>query len=427
MAIPLTVNGVTFQYPEVGDEDWGQQATSWASAVTAVISIFTSATAPIADEGVIRLGTNDKICWRNTGDTDNACLFINGSDRLIYDDGIAEKDLGLTGASGNVQHLSASTDNALARFDGIMGTVIQNSGVLLDDSGNLSGIADIDATSGTIVTLDGTTATYTTYEGTTSNVVTLNPTTVDATNIDVVDLDINGSNFEDLIVNPAGAVTDNRLVRFDGVSGQDIQESGVTLNDTNDITGVNDLTTVNDITAGNNLTATSQLQFATVTEASANELIDTYTRPAGATVAARGVAISASNSGSFSTSGTTPTAVTNLTVTITTSGRPVVVQLISDNTSETPGSGAFISASSTDTSPNGSLSIRRDGNSIGTYDFGGEMTGSGATSTAVKTGPSACSSIDSPTAGTYTYTVFAYSSTGDTIQVEDVKLVAYEL
>lgn len=143
MAIPLTVNGVTFQYPEVNDEDWGQAATGWASAVTALVSNLTSATLPIADDGVIRLGTNDKICWRNTGDTDNACLFIDGSDRLIYDDGIAQKDLGLTGASGNVQHLFPASDNELVRYDGIMGTVIQTSGVFLDDSQNLSGLADV--------------------------------------------------------------------------------------------------------------------------------------------------------------------------------------------------------------------------------------------------------------------------------------------
>lgn len=34
MSVPLVVNGVSFNYPVVGDENWGPDATGWASAVT---------------------------------------------------------------------------------------------------------------------------------------------------------------------------------------------------------------------------------------------------------------------------------------------------------------------------------------------------------------------------------------------------------
>jgi hypothetical protein len=34
MSIPLTIQGVTYNYPTEGDLGWGQQATAWASAVT---------------------------------------------------------------------------------------------------------------------------------------------------------------------------------------------------------------------------------------------------------------------------------------------------------------------------------------------------------------------------------------------------------
>lgn len=44
------------------------------------------------------------------------------------------------GGGGNVTGPGSSTDNALARFDGVTGQLLQNSVGILDDSGNLSGV-----------------------------------------------------------------------------------------------------------------------------------------------------------------------------------------------------------------------------------------------------------------------------------------------
>lgn len=43
MSIPLVVNGVTYNYPEEGDEEWGDDATAWAEAITAAVSSLTIA------------------------------------------------------------------------------------------------------------------------------------------------------------------------------------------------------------------------------------------------------------------------------------------------------------------------------------------------------------------------------------------------
>lgn len=63
------------------------------------------------------------------------------------------------GGSGDVTGPGSSTDNALARFDGATGKIIQNSGAILDDTDNLSGIVNITLT-GTVdgrdVATDGT-------------------------------------------------------------------------------------------------------------------------------------------------------------------------------------------------------------------------------------------------------------------------------
>lgn len=38
MPIPLTINGVKYQYPKLGDESWGQDATNWAIGTTQIIN-----------------------------------------------------------------------------------------------------------------------------------------------------------------------------------------------------------------------------------------------------------------------------------------------------------------------------------------------------------------------------------------------------
>lgn len=64
--------------------------------------------------------------------------------------------------AGTVIGPGSSTDNAVARFNGTTGESIQNSGVIIDDSNNMTGVAGITSsgaiiTSGEITALDGTT------------------------------------------------------------------------------------------------------------------------------------------------------------------------------------------------------------------------------------------------------------------------------
>ncbi len=58
-------------------------------------------------------------------------------------------------------------------------------------------------------------------------------------------------NGDDLVVGPTSS-TDNRVVRFDGTEG-DIQGTGVTVDDSENVTGVNDLTTDGDVSVGGDL------------------------------------------------------------------------------------------------------------------------------------------------------------------------------
>jgi hypothetical protein len=58
-----------------------------------------------------------------------------------------------TNAGGDVTGPASSTDNAIARFDGVTGKLIQNSVTLIDDTGNASGILSQQFSNGAAVTL----------------------------------------------------------------------------------------------------------------------------------------------------------------------------------------------------------------------------------------------------------------------------------
>jgi len=108
MTIALTINGVTFAYPETNDVEWGFEATGWANAVTNGMlqragGLFTllaevdfgisfglksvyyksRATFP-ATSGIVRLGNAETICWRNFANTGNLCIAVSAADWLQF-------------------------------------------------------------------------------------------------------------------------------------------------------------------------------------------------------------------------------------------------------------------------------------------------------------------------------------------------------
>lgn len=121
--------------------------------------------------------------------------------------------------------------------------------------------------------------------------------------------------------------------------------------------------------------------------------------------------ISASGSGSFSTAATSFTQVTNLSVTITTKGGKVRLSLQSDGTT-----GSYFYTTITD---NSVLAFFK-----GVTQLNAEVL-YGSTQTFWPV--SILSFVDSPVAGTYTYTFQVMNAAGATTQVNNAKLVATEL
>lgn len=130
-----------------------------------------------------------------------------------------------------------------------------------------------------------------------------------------------------------------------------------------------------------------------------------------------------SSSGNYTLTSTSETDVTNLSVSITTTGRPVMMMLIPD--------GSFTGDSYIGASNGAGIAgtyyglfyFERDGSNIALVDFGGTIPASAL----VRCPPSALAYMDTPAAGTYTYKVAVKGTTGTTVYVQYCKLLVYEL
>jgi len=109
---------------------------------------------------------------------------------------------GGAGGGGDVFGPVSSTNNSVPRFDGTAGDTLQDSGIIIDDSDNVSGVNDLDAAT---ITLPG------------GNVQT---------------------QLDEKIDGPAiASSTDNAIVRWDGAGGRAAQNSTVTVSDLGAIAG----------------------------------------------------------------------------------------------------------------------------------------------------------------------------------------------
>lgn len=128
-----------------------------------------------------------------------------------------------------------------------------------------------------------------------------------------------------------------------------------------------------------------------------------------------------SSSGSFTTSSLTPVDVTNLSVTITTTGRPIILEMIPVSTL----SSIRITNNVNTGTLEATLILKRDTTIVSGNSF--RLTQS--TTGLIPAVPAALRFIDTSSSGTYTFKVQANVGTtiNNVVQVRDYKLLAYEL
>jgi hypothetical protein len=204
---------------------------------------------------------------------------------------------------------------------------------------------------------------------------------------------------------PNGLASNYNLTLFSALPGSTkiltVSSAGA-IGDAYDVDGTTLAVTSNTIGVATGGIGTTQLASTAVTTAKvANNAI---TRPL---LAAVGQQIS-SSSGAFSTSSVSPVNVTNLSVSITTTGRPVMLIIQPFLATGSSGMSGATQACG--------MSILRAGSPVTSW----EIQASTASIPSV-------SFLDTPGAGTYTYQVQGQVTSGGTLSVETCVLVAYEL
>jgi hypothetical protein len=118
--------------------------------------------------------------------------------------------------------------------------------------------------------------------------------------------------------------------------------------------------------------------------------------------------------------------ITNLSVSITTTGRPVFIGLMSDGT----GSPSYIESqwsTGTTLNPDGSIRLIRGSTTIADNTFSSYVAVGATGEVRILIPSSSVWLIDVPAAGTYTYKAQATLTIGTTVNVYRTKLVAFEI
>jgi len=175
---------------------------------------------------------------------------------------------GGSGGSGDVVGPASSTDNAIVRFDGVTGKLIQDSGITIADgatgtlSGTNSGDVTLDSTVTDILTITG--QSISADDQGSDKLVFWDESQNKLTSLTVGSgLSITGTTIAATgsgdVVGPASAA-DNALVRFDGTTGKLVQNGQITQSDTGDLASVNSIAM--DTTPTGSLTTAGQMMWS---------------------------------------------------------------------------------------------------------------------------------------------------------------------
>lgn len=151
MSEALVVNGNTYNYPDVGDQNWGTEATNWAIAVTGgmlqkaggsfVLTAdvdfganfglkslyYKSRSANLSSAGMVRLANTDTIGWRNAANSGNLLLVPDAGNDLLKFNSIDLVDIStsqtltnksMSGSSNTFTNLPASALLGVIKSDG---------------------------------------------------------------------------------------------------------------------------------------------------------------------------------------------------------------------------------------------------------------------------------------------------------------------
>ena len=183
----------------------GTQA-SITSANHAVLRLLGSVSGYVGLQGAAAAGSTTYTLPSADGSSGQV-LSTNGSGTLSWATGGG-------GGTGDVVGPASATDNAITRFDLTTGKLIQNSTVILDDAGTITGVAALAAVTASITSANADTAVITTLTATGASIASVNAgvallTTATVTTLTATGASVASANMETLTVTNASATSAN--------------------------------------------------------------------------------------------------------------------------------------------------------------------------------------------------------------------------
>lgn len=199
------------------------------------------------------------------------------ANQFLRNDGTGLLSWSSPAGGGNVTGPASSTNTAVARYNGTSGTALQDSGVTIDGSNNVSasGFTMRGATSGTVALQAGATTASQTLTLPTSAAGAGQYLTNDGTGLLSWSSPAGGGN----VLGP-GSSTNTAIARYNGTTGTSIQDSGITIDGANNILGA-----ANASVSGLTLRGTGPTSGDIVLRAATTTTAQTLTFPSAAAIA----------------------------------------------------------------------------------------------------------------------------------------------
>lgn len=163
--------------------------------------VFASTPIPLVDDLTVEIDLNEALALSSDGSTPAWSYDVRGDVDTILDtdtflDARQMVNNAASSATGDVSGPATSTDNAVARFDGATGKQIQNSGVLIDDSNNMTVPGIVTTQSGKVRKTRVVTAAGAVTVTTADDIVSINKTVGAATTVNLPATPTTGQTFE---------------------------------------------------------------------------------------------------------------------------------------------------------------------------------------------------------------------------------------
>lgn len=183
MSTTLTVNGVGYPFPSVGERPWAQKIINWATAVTGGMLQKSGGTFTLTSEvdfgatyglksayvktrssnpsstGIVRLSNNEGLAWRNAGNSADLTLKANASNLLEFNS--SEIATFATVNKTEFGYLSGVTSGLQAQISGKVGNPMSADGDMIYRSGGVP-VALPRGTDGQVLSLAGGVPSWTT-------------------------------------------------------------------------------------------------------------------------------------------------------------------------------------------------------------------------------------------------------------------------